>query len=107
MDVENIKPVKQVFSEFISFHLFPQRSMSSRNYTDVNLHTLLTTYRYKLAIIQYRQQFHLQRQWHITNFGQKQSTTISKLEHSLLIPGRTSKSALHVTKEFRLEQIGR
>ncbi len=81
--------------------------MGGRHDSYINVDIAVTTQRPDFSLLQYAQQFNLQRRGHIANLIKKQRPTFSGLKQPFAITHRTGKGTARMTKQFGLEQLFR
>jgi len=102
--LQAIEPVVQILTETALLHPLQQIPVGGTD--DAHIHRLrLTANRHHLALFQHPQQAGLQRQWHIANLVQQQSTAVGLQQlatHALL--ARPGEAATAVAEQLTFDQ---
>ena len=96
-----LKFVKQRGIGKISDKIF----MSGRHDADIRLQHVVRSDPRETAVLQHAEKFHLDREWHIADFIEKQRAAIRLLEAALAACDRASERTFLVAEEFAFEKV--
>src|SRR5216684_1088076 len=107
IDRYDIQPIIKVLSEGpIFYHLFEIRT-GGRDNTHVDLDGTVATNPLELPLLQYAQQFDLERNRHVADFIEENRAAIGLLESADPRRDRAGKCTFDVSKQFGFEKVFR
>ena len=103
----DIEPVEQIFAKVASGNLFVQIFVGRGNHSYVHAPGFFTADRSEALLIERAQHLGLRLQAHVTDFVEKQRSSMRLLEFAFFFRGGAGKRALTVAKHLAFDQIFR
>ena len=99
-DGKHIQAIEQVFAEFLFGNVLVQIAIGRGDDTHVDMQSSDSAQPFKLAILQYTQEFGLQFGRHFSDFIQKQRALVRQFDTPDFLVDRPGECALFVSKEL-------
>src|SRR5690625_2672105 len=107
VELNDIDPIEQILPETAGFDLIAQNLVRCRDKADVHLDLLLSTHSSKRAGFNGTKELDLDRERHLTDFVQEQSSFIGQFKAALLSGVCPCKRPLLVPEKFTLDKLRR
>jgi hypothetical protein len=102
---KNIQSIKEILPKSSLPHRNPKIPIGRRDDSDIDLHGAITADGFKLPLLKYPQQLHLQFCAHFGDFIEKKCSAVGELETTLARIYGARKSATYMTKQFAFQKF--
>src|SRR5215510_4511934 len=102
-DRHDIEPIKKVFSKSPLRHFLSQVLLCRTHQADIHVNRVVSADSFKLPLLKYSQQFHLDDRRDFPDFIEKQRPSMCQLEPSTPLPQRPRKCPFLMTEELRFQ----